>query len=210
MLVSTLLAVTVVPIMALGQQIVPNGPCPPGGGNFCADTFSNIILRCSSPNGTNGTLIAGNCNDNVCALFCWVDVCSSLVLRLLVSRRTLFVVIQLRIMQNVFSLLILLSSRFLRLQLRVFLLVHLLLWIVLWLLQLLQSLFLLSLIRALLVRQRLVLFLLMLVVVDKFLFLDWVGFVELWWSWVDCFCRMISWRRYFSRFNVSWNSFQSL
>lgn len=70
MFVFTLLAMTLVPSMALGQAINPGAPCPPGGGNFCADTFSNIILRCSTPNGTNGTLVAGNCNDNVRPLFC--------------------------------------------------------------------------------------------------------------------------------------------
>lgn len=59
-------------VLVAGQSLVPNGPCPAGGGNFCVgmllpqygrltlDSFSNIILRCS-----DGVLIAGNCNDNV-------------------------------------------------------------------------------------------------------------------------------------------------
>jgi hypothetical protein len=65
MLALSLLVMTIVPIMALGDGITPGGPCPPGGGNFCADAFSNIILRCTTSNGTNGILQPGNCNDNV-------------------------------------------------------------------------------------------------------------------------------------------------
>ena len=60
---------------ALAQSLTAGAACPSGGGNFCAgmafilflsdeltfvDPFSPIILRC-----VNGTLAAGNCNDNV-------------------------------------------------------------------------------------------------------------------------------------------------
>jgi len=49
---------------ALSQSLTPGAPCPPGGGDFCVSSFSNIILRCST-NGTDGVLVAGNCNDNL-------------------------------------------------------------------------------------------------------------------------------------------------
>ena len=74
----TLIALLAAVPVARGQNLTPGAACPPGGGSFCACTsliltrhltvyaasFSNIILTCST-NGTNGVLVAGNCNDNV-------------------------------------------------------------------------------------------------------------------------------------------------
>jgi hypothetical protein len=75
----TLFALLAAPF-ALAQELTPGGPCPVGGGNFCAGmgspypvacidllelgTFTNIILRCST-DGPDGVLNPGNCNDNV-------------------------------------------------------------------------------------------------------------------------------------------------